>query len=192
MIKVYLSPEEQKRFTTVLNKMQAATGKEMGIVMRNTCRDLARNAQKLTPITPKKAPRFRKFDGKWMPVYRNNKIVKSGYTRGLAKASWSGVLSALGVPAKGTAGAGARKHFEVHKHKDYLGYVSKYSIASLTPFIEDLDRGTFGNKGKTPARILEKAFRMTLMNTEKYLQRAGKRAVERSIGNAVTSIIRAF
>ena len=186
-LKVELTQAEQRKFNNLIREMQKTTGAEMAKVVRNASRDVAKAAQKFTPIAGRKSNRWfkvptsyrTKADGSPIYVFRGRGIK----FRGMAKGAWSGVLNRLGLKRRSRRGSGpttAEREFSEARKTTGKGKVA-FIFANTVPFIQRLDSGNFpGSKG--PLHIQARSIKKVSNDTEKRLNRMAKRVIKKTVG----------
>jgi len=181
MLTIKLNKNTERQLNSLINEMQKTTGAEMWKVVRNTSRDIVRQALRATPKAErgiekwsriKLAERgFAKYaDGSdiYLPArkikkkYREAKSLK--VRPGLARSGWSGCMVKLGI---GRATKNGLRFSQVKQNvsKNRVGVL----LANTIPFIEDLDNGNY--KNGNPHHILERSIRAVNAKMEERLNK---------------------
>ena len=200
MLDVVLTPQEQANFNRVLNAMQKVTGAEMSKVVRNTSRDVVREAYKITIMAPKSQSLRTGQRGKyWVRLrhrYTGEKVIFPGTraqadrymggirtpikNRGYAKAAWLGALKKLGVSlTKSFPGENKNNASEkgiVSKSETFTNV--QYVISNTIEFIQDMDAGK--NRFKKALNIQRQAIKRTSNKMVKRIQRMAANTKKKS------------
>lgn len=194
---VEITPQEQKRFNSVIDEMVKKTGKTFQKVVRNIARDTARSCLKKTAIAPKQRSNkvkgrrgyyWAKLKNRWtgqeviFPV-SEEKATRYGYPmlydvkkRGFMKSGWASVLYKLGI--KNSAQTVENPKWGLVK--DGGGNSSNFMITVFNevPFITEWDAKR--NRWKTPQHIVERSVREVTEKWEKVLREFANKDLTKS------------
>lgn len=194
---IELSPEELRKFHSILAEMKEATHKSWGKVVRNMARDVTRRMLQYTGIAPKTRSRKIKHEKRYWAIVKHRytgeykvfpvtpeQAEKYGYDleskvkkRGFLKAGWVAALAQLGINVKN-----AQQYLENPKWGNVTSSGEKnnalymMTVFQNVPFFTEWDEQR--NRWKTPQHSLERAIRVCTERWEKVLQKYALKEIE--------------
>ena len=184
--KFAFDPADMARFNRAVDDTIRETGRSIPAIVTSAARTFASRAMASTPMVPRGArvgmPKTVMVDySSGRRVARMPDPTEFGAPatrgRGYAKGSWAGVLARLGarVSASGDMTRNRAMLMEAEVYRASNGYA--IDMASLNPFIEDLDRGR--PPLNTAYGIMDAALRSTAHLLEQRLNKMAKRISKR-------------